>query len=327
MINEVRQTVLALANKNNYGYISRRDFNHFARQAQLEIFKEYMYDYNTHIDKQNKRVAVNQSNAKSVASNEDYADIAERKRQVIEIFSTLAPLGNATDGHVYDKPSDLYLLNKLFFYDTERVSGTKESAVSTNKLVDPSLTGVSAFGNTASAGDLVVNTDDNTLAFVVEVESGTSLKITDNIFGAGALKYKIFNPTKYSEIEIQDPSQIFNLAASTLVNPSTMFPSCLMQADNIIMYPNTITNPGSVIAQYVRNPKDPNWTGVTVTGAANPQEVFNASAADFQDFELPKSEIPYLISKIATLAGMSIRENQFYKDTAALASMNANEDR
>ena len=120
----------------------------------------------------------------SVASNQDYADIAERKRQVIEIFSTLAPLGNATDGHVYDKPSDLYLLNKLFFYDTERISGTKESAVSTNKLVDPSLTGLSAFGNTASAGDLVVNTDDNTLAFVVEVESGTSLKITDNIFGA-----------------------------------------------------------------------------------------------------------------------------------------------
>lgn len=326
MINEVRQTVLAIANKNNYGYISRLDFNHFARQAQLEIFKEYMYDYNTHINKQNKRVSVNQSTASPVASNDDYADLAERKRQVIEIFSTLAPLGNATDGHVYDKPTDLYLLNKLFFYDTERVSGTKESAVSTNKLVDPSLSGLSAFGNTASAGDLVVNTDDNTLAFVVEVESGTSLKITDDIFGAGALKYKIFNPTKYSEIEIQDPSKIFNLAASMLVNPSTMFPSCLMQADNIIMYPNTITNPGSVISQYVRTPKDPKWTGVTV-GAAQGQEIFDATASDFQDFELPKSEIPYLISKILLLAGMSIRETEVTQAAAGLVGLNSNENR
>ena len=41
MINEVRQTVLAILNKNNYGYISPGDFNLYAEQAQLDLFDEY----------------------------------------------------------------------------------------------------------------------------------------------------------------------------------------------------------------------------------------------------------------------------------------------
>ena len=42
MINSVRNTVLAIINKNNYGYISPGDFNLFAKQAQLDIFDELM---------------------------------------------------------------------------------------------------------------------------------------------------------------------------------------------------------------------------------------------------------------------------------------------
>ena len=40
-INEVRNTVLAIANKNNYGYISPQDFNLYAKQAQLDMFEDY----------------------------------------------------------------------------------------------------------------------------------------------------------------------------------------------------------------------------------------------------------------------------------------------
>jgi len=318
MINEVRQTVLAIANKNNYGYISRLDFNHFARKAQLEIFKEYMYDYNTQINKQNKRVAVNQSVADGVASNDGYADLAERKRQVIEIFSKIASLGNT--GHVYDKPSDVYLLNKLFYYNTQKASGTTDGTT-TGSLVDAGA----GFDTSTSIGDLVVNTTDNTVAFISGTPTADSVPITEDIFVSGET-YKIFNPTNYAEIEIQDPSRIWNLATSNLTSPTTSFPSCLMQADNVIMYPNTINNAGSVIAQYVRRPLDPKWTGVTV-GAAQGQEIFDATASDFQDFELPKSEIPYLISKILLLAGMSIREIDITQSTAGLIGINANENR
>ena len=57
MINAVRNTVLAILNKNNYGYISPSDFNLFAKQAQLDIFDEYFIAYNNQINKENGRVS------------------------------------------------------------------------------------------------------------------------------------------------------------------------------------------------------------------------------------------------------------------------------
>ena len=52
MINSVRNTVLAILNKNNYGYLSPSDFNLFAKQAQLDIFDEYFIGYNNVINKE-----------------------------------------------------------------------------------------------------------------------------------------------------------------------------------------------------------------------------------------------------------------------------------
>ena len=43
-INTVYQTVLALANKEQRGYITPQEFNLFAKQAQLDIFEQYFYD-------------------------------------------------------------------------------------------------------------------------------------------------------------------------------------------------------------------------------------------------------------------------------------------
>ena len=57
MINSVRNTVLAIINKNNYGYISPSDFNLFAKQAQLDIFDEYFILYNQQLNEENARVS------------------------------------------------------------------------------------------------------------------------------------------------------------------------------------------------------------------------------------------------------------------------------
>mgnify|MGYP003137258356 CR=1 FL=1 len=43
-IDQVYQTVLALADKERRGYITPQEFNLFARQAQVEIFEQYFYD-------------------------------------------------------------------------------------------------------------------------------------------------------------------------------------------------------------------------------------------------------------------------------------------
>ena len=46
MIDTVYQTVLALANKEQRGYITPQEFNLFARHAQDEIYEQYFYDLN-----------------------------------------------------------------------------------------------------------------------------------------------------------------------------------------------------------------------------------------------------------------------------------------
>ena len=45
-INNVYQKVLAIANKEQRGYITPQEFNLFANQAQMEIFEQYFYDLN-----------------------------------------------------------------------------------------------------------------------------------------------------------------------------------------------------------------------------------------------------------------------------------------
>jgi len=45
-IDSVYQKVLALANKEQRGYITPQEFNLFANHAQIDIFEQYFYDLN-----------------------------------------------------------------------------------------------------------------------------------------------------------------------------------------------------------------------------------------------------------------------------------------
>ena len=45
-VDRVYQTVLALANKEQRGYITPQEFNLFANHAQNSIFEQYFYDLN-----------------------------------------------------------------------------------------------------------------------------------------------------------------------------------------------------------------------------------------------------------------------------------------
>ena len=106
MINSVRTTVLAILNKNNYGYLSPSDFNLYAKQAQLEIFENYFYDYNTQINLENAR-----------RSGTDYANLSKGILEVIDLFSVTANLVQIAN-NTYNMPAsdatpffDYYLIN------------------------------------------------------------------------------------------------------------------------------------------------------------------------------------------------------------------------
>ena len=45
-IDDVYQKVLAIANKEQRGYITPQEFNLLANQAQMDIFEQYFYDIN-----------------------------------------------------------------------------------------------------------------------------------------------------------------------------------------------------------------------------------------------------------------------------------------
>lgn len=215
MINSVRNTVLAVANKENYGYITPSDFNLYAKQAQLDIFEEYFYRYNEWVSKQNARV-----------SGSGYADVVKNLEEVIDTFSSISSL--AYDTSRFNLPTDYYLLNKVLY------------------------------GN--------------------------------------------------KEVERVSHGKINHLLASNITAPSVTFPAYTMVGDTIQVYPETIIS--GVNCQYIRMPKDPKWTYVSMSGG---EPLFDSSAVDYQDFELPLTDEPLLVNKILQYVGLSIRENSIYQ--------------
>lgn len=134
MINAVRNTVLAILNKNNYGYLSPSDFNLYAQQAQLEIFEDCFYQYNTQLNLENAR-----------RSGTEYANLSKGILETIDLFSKTAPLVQLAT-NTYTMPSDYYLINKVlcssggaFKGEAERVSQSKITMLNASLLTAPSV--------------------------------------------------------------------------------------------------------------------------------------------------------------------------------------------
>ena len=130
MIDAVRNTVLAILNKNNYGYLSPSDFNLYAQQAQLEIFEDYFYQYNTQINLENAR-----------RSGTDYANLSKGILEVIDLFSKTGSLTQtASADNTYTMPSDYYIMNRVMYngLEVERVNQGKITMLLNSMITAPS---------------------------------------------------------------------------------------------------------------------------------------------------------------------------------------------
>lgn len=100
-INKVYQKVLALANKEQRGYITPQEFNLFADHAQMEIFEQYFYD----LDQFKRR------------PGNDYADITaliEEKIARFEVYDQqVAVLNSYGDINITDDIGDFYKLTMV----------------------------------------------------------------------------------------------------------------------------------------------------------------------------------------------------------------------
>ena len=289
IINTVRATVLSIANKNNFGYITPNDFNLYAKQAQLDIFEDYFYQYNSWIVKQNARV-----------SGSGYADIVKGLVEVLDYFSLTKSL-ISSNGYDFKLPEDYYLINKINYYPNLLASGTTTGGSGTT-LIDTNATFVSLG---IKSGDLLSNLSNfGQIIYVTQVVSETTLVLSENINTSDL--YRIVSTSNITEIEKVSQNKIFYLNATPLTSPSILFPAYVLGGDNITVYPSDVLVNGTVISQYIRYPKDPNWTYFDLISNGEPS--FNQTAVDYQDFELPISDQTNLINKILQYAGLSIRD-------------------
>jgi len=117
-INQVRNTVLFLLNKNSRGYIGVDEFNSFCQLAQMDIFEGLFYQYNQFINKENKRL-----------TGTEYANIPKNLREQIDVFAEYTTQDNFT----YSGTTNLWSYTGSDLYRAENLS-LAETA--TNKKID-----------------------------------------------------------------------------------------------------------------------------------------------------------------------------------------------
>jgi hypothetical protein len=296
MINEVRNTVLSVLNKNNYGYISPSDFNLYAENAQMEIFEDYFNKYNKAINMENARMA-----------GSDYAEVEGPIAETIESFLVTNFLLNSA-GNFFFTPSltttgdTYYYILKMLFHSNIITLGVN-SGIGTNLLISSSSQ-FTTLGITP--GDIVVNLSTNTTARVLFVSSNTTLTLDSDIFLTTPLNFLIVSQAS-KEAEKVSVGKITALNNSMLTRPNNIFPAYTLEGINIKAFPSTINQFGQVEAVYFRHPKPPKWTFISLVSG---EPVFDQSQPDYQDFELPDEDNYRLVMKILQYCGISIRENE-----------------
>ena len=130
-IDTVYQKVLALANKEQRGYITPQEFNLFANQAQLEIYEQYHYDVN-HLELKDS----------TNASNSNVTDFTRKKLDVfLNTANTTASAFNIS-GNAIIMPSYVYRISRVEAagYLAEYLDNNKfKNAVSATKLLKPTI--------------------------------------------------------------------------------------------------------------------------------------------------------------------------------------------
>ena len=303
MINEVRNTVLSVLNKNNYGYISPSDFNLFAENAQMEIFEEYFLNYNK---------AINAENARTAGS--DYAEIEGPIAETIEGFLVSNFLANPAtspslpSSNSFSFPSVIttgdtaYYILKILCYSNVITAGGN-TAFGSNVLISSSGQFITLG---VIPGDIVVNVNTRKTAIVVAVPLETTLTLDANIFLTTPVNYLVISQA-VKEADKVSVGKITMLNSSLLTQPNDMYPSYTLQGDFINIFPKTINQLGQVQAVYFRHPKTPKWTYITLISG---EPSFDQSQPDYQDFELPYEDTYRLVMKILQYCGISIRETE-----------------
>lgn len=102
MIDPIYQTVQAMLNKNQFGYLPPIHFNLFMKRAQRNIYDKYLVDLKSSVRKKNWML-----------DGKDFADISQHIQQYIEYFSEEANISPESAGY-YNFPDDFEFIEDIY---------------------------------------------------------------------------------------------------------------------------------------------------------------------------------------------------------------------
>lgn len=164
-VDTVYQRVLALANKEQRGYITPQEFNLLANQAQMQIFESYFYTKN-----QRNRAEPNRTN------EVDETDIDELLARKLAPFSTIAPVtsGNTFPAQVTidSVARDVFQVGMIMAND---LPCQKVSRFELQRLINSTRHMATTSGQAPIYADSRADGDD------IEVYAGSATPVTSNI--------------------------------------------------------------------------------------------------------------------------------------------------
>jgi len=127
LVDTVYQRVLALANKEQRGYITPQEFNLLANQAQMEIFEQYFYDQ--------------KSEDRNLKNSTEFSNVDEMLDEKLSIFKTTQALTVTGSNGIL--PSNMYRLGSLFYanslIEVEQVTEEELMYLQQSPLAKPSI--------------------------------------------------------------------------------------------------------------------------------------------------------------------------------------------
>ena len=123
-IDTVYQRVLALANKEQRGYITPQEFNLLAGQAQMEIFEQYFYEV--------------KSEDRNLKNSTEFSNTDEMLDEKISVFKTFGAVNMS--GEMGSLPHDVYRLGNVYtstMVEVEEVTSSEAMYLQQSPLTKP----------------------------------------------------------------------------------------------------------------------------------------------------------------------------------------------
>tara|TARA_R100000541_G_scaffold55691_1_gene64705 strand:+ start:1186 stop:1938 length:753 start_codon:yes stop_codon:yes gene_type:complete len=230
-VDTVYQRVLAIANKEQRGYITPQEFNLFANQAQMDIFEQYFYDLNS----LSRLPSNDYTYADQIDILEEKIDIFERYRQTVTMTGSNG-VGNLPSHY---RMGELYFLHQGGQVEVEKISQNEIHHIQNSPLTAPTKSRpVYVRSQTSSNGansviiyPTTINADVvcNYIGRPVKVVWGFTTVLDEALFNASLATDFELHQSEESELVIK----ILELAGITIKDPQLYPIAAQEEAQNI----------------------------------------------------------------------------------------------